>query len=172
MVETEEEASRKRCAEMEGQAAARLAAATEAENACEATNWRLEAESSALRKEKMMMDDAKNVTYLRSWAIVGESSASTGSLMIYTPVWGNQFAAVHKALRESLTVEKKCDAPWSIVRDCKKGLFSRGCVAECLMLLESSLSSCIKIAGMPEALIETYLTATWVWSMKNEQKMQ
>ena len=67
----------------------------------------MEAESLALTKEKMMMDDAKNVTYLRSRAIVavGESSASTGSLMMYTPVWGNQFAAVPKALRESLTVE-------------------------------------------------------------------
>ena len=126
-----EEASRKRCAELEGQAAARLAAAAEAENACEAKKRRLEAESSALAREKMMMDDAKNVTYLRSRAIVavGESPASTGSLMIYTPVWSNQFAAVQKALRESLTVGKKCDAPWSIVSDCRQGLFSRGCVA-------------------------------------------
>ena len=91
---------------------------------------------------------------------------------MYTPVWGNQFAAVHKALREALTVESLCDAPWSIVSDCKKGVFSRGCVSECLMLLESSLSNCVKIAGMPENLIEPYLSATWVWSMKNEQKMQ
>lgn len=67
MVDTEAgEASRKRCAEMESQAAAKLAAASEAENACEAKRRRLEAESSAALTKEKMMDDAKNVTYLRS----------------------------------------------------------------------------------------------------------